>query len=68
MSLRFYEYDGGMIVCHDCLQRDLEDTRRGRLTGDERVYPGMYRQTHDPALQCDGCLVQSDDYDDYINE
>lgn len=65
--MKFYQYHTGMIVCDKCLQRDLEDTRQGKLKGEEGVRPGMYHRVPDDqteAYQCDSCLEQNDAYDE----
>lgn len=58
----FFEYTSGVVVCGDCLDNDLELTRKGEYKGDEAITDWMPYQT--PA-QCDNCLKQSADYDDY---
>lgn len=64
MPMKFYEYtEAGIIVCEDCLKEDLRKTEAGEYTEDEAITPGMYEPAETPA-QCDGCLTQSDDYDD----
>lgn len=63
----YYEYIGsGMIVCGECLDNDLEATRKGELIDDEKVYPGMFSRMKDDrveAYQCDNCLKQNEAYE-----
>ena len=63
----YYEYAGhGLIVCGECLDKDLEATQRGELEGDERVYTGMFVRMKDDqveAYQCDNCLKQNAAYE-----
>ena len=69
----YYEYlDGpggppnGMIVCGECVTKDLAATKAGDLVDEERVYSGMFRRLKDDkveAYQCDGCLKQNEPYE-----
>jgi hypothetical protein len=63
----YYEYRGSeMIVCGECLDKDLAATKRGDLVGDERIFPGRYlrlKDDHTEAYQCDGCGVQNEPYE-----
>lgn len=63
----YYEYrESGVIVCGECLDRDLLDTRSGKLVGDERIFPGRYfrlQDDHVEAYQCDNCLAQNEPYE-----
>lgn len=62
----YYQYETGAIVCGECLDKDLTDTRLGNLVGDERVVEGMFTRLEDDrveAYQCDGCLKQNPPYD-----
>jgi hypothetical protein len=71
MTTQFYEYPGGNYVCEECLKIDLSDTKLGRLKGDEAVTKDMAKLLPDPehnAYQCDGCLTQSEGYDEAIDE
>jgi hypothetical protein len=67
MPLKFYEYSSGAVVCDDCRKEDVRRTLSGEYTGDERVYPSMFREIPTPA-QCDNCLTQSEDYDDVMED
>jgi hypothetical protein len=63
----YYEYrESGMIVCGECLDADLLATSLGQLTGDEKVYQGMYERLHDDQTdpyQCDNCTKQNAAYE-----
>jgi len=68
VPLKFYEYIGsGIIVCQQCLDNDLLKTETGQYKGDEAVTLDMVERAETPA-QCDTCLIQSDDYDDVMDE
>lgn len=63
----YYEYNGGAIVCGECLDKDLEATQKGEFEGDERVYSGMFKRLRDDRTepyQCDNCLKQNEAYDE----
>ncbi len=72
MTTQFYEYEGSSVyVCENCMQDDLKKTREGKLVEDEAVTPNMVKRLPDPehnAYQCDGCLAQSEGYDEMIDE
>lgn len=63
----YYEYrESGMIVCGECLDKDLAATRRGDLVGDERIFAGRYLRINDDRTepyQCDGCNKQNEPYE-----
>lgn len=65
---KFYEIDGSTeTFCGTCIKDMYEDTAAGRLEGDEVVTPDMVEAVPGTAYQCDGCLVQGDDYDDLVD-
>jgi hypothetical protein len=68
---QFYHYkDSGMIICGECVNRDIVESNAGNLTGDERITRDMVElapQDESP-FQCENCTKQSDDYDDLVDE
>jgi hypothetical protein len=63
----WYEYDGGMIVCGECVLIDLEKTAQGLLDDAPVTRETIIGVAETPA-QCDGCLKQSDDYDSVLDD
>jgi hypothetical protein len=64
----FFDVDGGMIMCGECINNWIKDTNEGRFRNDpENGYKAsaVRGKTETPA-QCDECLKQSDDYDDVL--
>ena len=58
------------IICGECLNEDLEKTRKGEFKGEEQVTMNMVHQLFDAdeeAYQCDGCNTQSPGYDPLEN-
>jgi len=63
----WYEYEGtGTILCGKCVQTDLDRTAKGEYTGSLAVTLDMVEELSldEGAYQCDGCLDQSENYDD----
>lgn len=65
---QFYEQvDGSMIICGECLDFDIEETKEGKLKGDEAVYEEDWKRVSDDdteAYQCDDCMYQNAAYDE----
>jgi hypothetical protein len=62
----FFEYEATeVVVCGECLDKDLADTGRGVLKGDEAVHEGTYRKlSAEWPQQCDNCMKQNAAYEE----
>lgn len=65
---RYYETDvSSMICCGECWQKAVEKTAAGDSVGDEAVYEiQLTLLPNDEPYQCDECLKQSENYDDFV--
>jgi len=73
MSLKTDAYYETMISstikCGACWQKDIDATKADKLVGDEAVYEHELMELPDvDAYQCDECLKQSENYDDYSSD
>jgi len=66
----FYQHnETSTIKCGSCWEVDIERTRSGDYTNDERVFKGdLQLLRNDDPLQCDDCLVQNEAYDELETE
>lgn len=63
--IRFYKYreNETILVCEECKNKDIENSKSGNFVGDEivREKDVSFAGNHG---QCDNCLTQCDDYPD----
>lgn len=63
----YFTYPSGLIVCGECVNTDIADTKAGRYVGEERVTPDMVTHLTDDTVepyQCDNCLKQNEPYEE----